>query len=374
MPERTNAASGADFPVQINLLVTFQQHCGATLLLIYQSSLRRISVNSLKILRQFLICGALLTGLASAQVVATAPYTVSVFATSIPGVDFAPDSIAVGDGHVFVGYGDGAAPDGSDGKSSTVVEYKMNGDMVTTYTVSGHNDGLKFNPKTKKVWAMQNEDGNPNLVIIDPATQTQTQYTFASAPPQGGGYDDIAFIGNDVFISASNPANNPNTKPAIVKATIVGTTVVVTPVLLGNATAIDIPTNKPVQLNLQDPDSMIVNPHGDLVLDSQADAELIFVHHPGSVDQEVYHLGLKQKGAPVQVDDTVFAKSTHGVILVADRDGETVYAITRNIFGSDSAYSATPTSVAELDQNTGVLKNVVSGMVSPHGMAFVPED
>lgn len=331
-------------------------------------------MNSLKFLRQFLICGALLTGLASAQVVATAPYTVSAFATSIPGVDFAPDSIAVGGGHVFIGYGNGALPDGSDGKSSTVVEYKMNGDIVTTYTVPGHNDGLRFNPKTNKVWAMQNEDGSPNLVIIDPATQTQTQYTFASAPPHGGGYDDIAFIGNDVFISASNPANNPNTKPAIVKATIVGTTVVVTPVLLGNATAINIPTDKPVQLNLQDPDSMIVNPHGDLVLDSQADAELIFVHHPGYVDQEVYHLGLKQSGAPVQIDDTVFATSTHGVILVSDRDGETVYAITRNIFGIDSAYSATPTSVAELDQDTGVLKNVVTGMVSPHGMAFVPED
>ena len=107
----------------------------------------------------------------------------------------------------------GRFPTVSYGKSSTVVEYKMNGDMVTTYTVLGHNDGLRFNPKTKQVWAMQNEDGNPNLVIIDPTTQTQTQYTFASAPPHGGGYDDIAFIGNDVFISASNPANNPTPSP-----------------------------------------------------------------------------------------------------------------------------------------------------------------
>jgi hypothetical protein len=361
------------FKPQINFLVTSPQHFEGTLSVIYQPTLRRISVNSLKILRHLLICGALLTGLASAQVVATAPYTVSVFATSIPGVDFAPDSIAVGGGYVFVGYGDGALPDGSDGKSSTVVEYKKNGDIVTTYTVPGHNDGLKFNPKTKQVWAMQNEDGNPNLVIIDPATQTQTQYTFASAPPHGGGYDDIAFIGNNVYISASNPANNPNSKPAIVKAQIVGTTVVVTPILLGTATAIDIPSERPVQLNLQDPDSMIVNPHGDLVLDSQADAELIIVHLPGNIDQEVFHLGLKQNGAPVQIDDTVFATSTHGVILVSDRDGQTVYAITRNIFGSDSAYSATPNSVAELDQDTGALKNVVTGMVSPHGMAFVPE-
>jgi len=319
------------------------------------------------------ICGVCLTAFtASAQVTATSPYTVSVFATSIPGVDFAPDSIAAVDGLVFVGYGDGAAPDGSDGKSSTIVEYKMNGDVVTTYTVPGHNDGLKVNPKTNQVWAMQNEDGNPNLVIIDPKTQTQTQYTFAAPPPHGGGYDDIAFRGNDVFISASNPANNPNTKPAIVKAQISGNTVVVTPVLLGNANAIDIPTNKIVSLNLQDPDSMIVDPFGDLVLDSQADSELIIIHRPGYDDQSVYHLGIKQKGAPVQIDDTVFATSDYGTILVSDRDGETVYAISRNIFSPHAAYSATPNSVAELNTDTGVLTNVVTGMVSPHGMAFVP--
>jgi hypothetical protein len=323
------------------------------------------------ILRLTLICGVLLSGLtASGQVVASAPYTVSPFATSIPGVDFAPDSIAVLDGHVFVGYGDGAAPDGSDGKSSTVVEYKLNGDIVTTYTVPGHNDGLRANPKTKQIWAMQNEDKNPNLVIIDPKTQTQTQYTFGPTP-HGGGYDDIAFRGNDVFLSASNPANNPNNAPAIVKAQISGNTVTVTPVLSGTATAIDIPTNTPLGLNLQDPDSMIFNPLGDLVLDSQGDAELIIVHHPGFTDQSVYHLGLTQNGAAVQIDDTVFATASHGVILVSDRDGQTVYAISRNIFSAGAAYSATPSSVAELNQDTGVLTNIVTGMVSPHGMAFI---
>ena len=174
-----------------------------------------------------------------------APYTVSVFTTSIPGVDFAPDSIAVLNGNVFIGYGDGAAPDGSDGKSSTIVEYRPNGDIVTTYTVPGHNDGLRVNPKTKRLWAMQNEDGNPNLVIIDPKNQTQKLYTFGPTP-HGGGYDDIAFRGDDVFLSASNPANNPNNAPAIVKVELKDKTVVVTPVLSGTAIATDIPTDAPV--------------------------------------------------------------------------------------------------------------------------------
>jgi hypothetical protein len=329
-------------------------------------------MKSLSVLRLVVVGAVLLTGLAaSSQVVASTPYTVSVFTTSIPGVDFAPDSIAVLDGHVFVGYGDGAAPDGSDGKSSTIVEYKLNGDMVTTYTVPGHNDGLRVNPKTKQIWAMQNEDGSPNLVIIDPRTKTQTEYTFGPTP-HGGGYDDIAFRGDDVFLSASNPANNPNAFPAIVKAHIRGNTVVVTPVLSGTATAIDIPTNTPIALNLQDPDSMIFNPFGDLVLDSQADSELIVVQHPGSRHQSAYHLPITENGSPVQIDDTIFATDSHGVILVSDRDGETVYVITRNIFSPGAAYSATPSSVAALDPDTGVLTDVVTGMVSPHGMAFVP--
>jgi hypothetical protein len=226
------------------------------------------------------------------------------------------------------------------------------------------------NPNTHLLWAMQNEDANPNLVIIDPKNGTQKMYTFGPTP-HGGGYDDIAFRGTDVFLSASNPSNNPNNAPAIVKAQISGGTVTVTPVLSGTATAIDIPTDTPVNLNLQDPDSMVFNPLGDLVLDSQADAELIIVHHVGFFDQTAYHLALTQNGAAVQIDDTVFATSSHGVILVSDRDGETVYAISRELFSPSSAYSATPTTVAALDPDTGVLTDIVTGMVSPHGMAFI---
>jgi len=268
---------------------------------------------------------------------------------------------------VFVGYGDGAAPDGSEGKTSTIVEYKENRDMVRTYTVPGHNDSLRVNPRSKHLWAMQNEDQNPNLVIINPKNGTQKMYMFGPTP-HGGGYDDIAFRGDDVFLSASNPANNPNNALAIVKAEIKGSMVVVTPVLSGTANATDIPTDASTPLNLQDPDSMIFDPFGDLVLDSQADAELTIVHRPGSDDQIVYHLPIT---VPVQIDDTVFATASQGVILVSDRDGETVYAITRNIFAPGAAYSAAPTSVAALDPSTGVLTDVVTGMVSPHGIAFV---
>jgi hypothetical protein len=316
----------------------------------------------------------LLTALsATAQVTASVPYTVSTFATGVPGEYSAPDSIAVVGGHIFIGYGNGIAPDGSDGKSSTIVEYAMNGDVVRTYTVKGHNDGLRVDPRTKKLWAMQNEDANPNLVIINPVSGARNVYTFGPTP-HGGGYDDIAFRGDDVFLSASNPANNPNHGPAVVKATIHGSMVSVSEALNASAIATNVTTDTPATLNLQDPDSMIFDPFGDLVLDSQADGELIIVHRLGFPDQDVFRLNLSLKGAATQVDDTIFATSTYGVILVSDRDAGAagvVYAISKDVFAPGAAYTATPNSVGNLNMNTGVITNVVSGMVSPHGMAFI---
>lgn len=307
-----------------------------------------------------------------AQVTAVTPYTVSVFATGVPKVYFNPDSITMLDGHIFIGFGNNAPPDGSSGHS-VIVEYDLSGNVITTYTVAGHNDGLRANQTTHLIWAMQNEDANPNLVIIDPDKHTQTLYHFGKTP-HGGGYDDIAFIGDNALFSCSNPAHNPNNYPAIVKGEFHGNFINVVPVLMGTATAADIPTDTPITLNLQDPDSMAFDPVGDLVLDSQADGELIVLHHVLQIDQSVYHLGLTLGGAATQIDDTVYATASHGVILASDEGGDTVYAISKDIFSPGTAYSAAPTSVAHTDLDTGVLANVVTGMVSPHGMMFIPSD
>jgi hypothetical protein len=52
---------------------------------------------------------------------AISPYQLTVFANAPAGLS-APDSVVVFDNHVFVGYGDGHAPDGTDGLNSQVVE------------------------------------------------------------------------------------------------------------------------------------------------------------------------------------------------------------------------------------------------------------
>jgi hypothetical protein len=167
---------------------------------------------------------------------AVAPYEVTVFATGNSTLS-APDSIAVVGNHVFVGYGDGHAPDGSDGKNSQVVEYRIDdGRAVHTYTVPGHNDGLKLDPATGLLWALQNEDGNSNLVIINTVTKEQKLYTIGTGS-HGGGYDDIVFRGCQVYFSASNPAHNPNTEQAIVTVRLGTTNVDVKEALAGDASA-----------------------------------------------------------------------------------------------------------------------------------------
>lgn len=308
-------------------------------------------------------------------------YSVSVFAKGANGQFSAPDSIAVLRDHIFIGYGDNNDPTGADGKSNQIVEYNTSGNILHIYTVVGHNDGLKVDPYTGQIWAMQNEDANPNLVIIDPVAQTQKVYTFTMAPPHGGGYDDIVFRNGKVYFSASNPANNPNQGPAIVQATLVGDTVDVTSALEGDAAAVDAVTGATATLNLQDPDSMTLTPLNDILLDSQADSELILLHSPGTANQSVTLIPLSSPFGTPQADDTLFIPSDSGFMLVSDTPADTVYMIRRTRFISGTPFTAAVGAadssgnsvgfVGVLDLNFGDLKPVVTGFQSPHGMGFV---
>jgi hypothetical protein len=320
---------------------------------------------------------------ASAQPTATQGYKVSVFAVGNDKYT-APDSIALANGHIFVGYGGPGLPDGSDGKSSYIIEYTMTGDQVHVYSVLGHNDGLKLNPYDGKLYAMQNEDANPNLVIIDPETKQQTSpIKFAATPPHGGGYDDMVFRDHKLYLSCSNPANNPNAEPAIVKADV-DSLISVKETLAGNASAIVVPTGATTTLNLQDPDSMTLTPQGDLFLDSQGDSEVLIVRHPDSDDQTVLQIPLTSAYGVPQIDDTFFTPSRSGFYLVADTPANTVYVISKTAFASGVPYSAgvgAPDSqgnsvgfVGTLNLDSGYITTVVSGFQSPHGLAFVPTD
>ena len=316
----------------------------------------------------------LLGGVASAQPSAAPGYTLGVFAGPLAGGS-APDSIAVVGRDVFVGYGNGGDPGGADGATSTIAEYDRSGGLLATLSVVGHNDGLRYDAMTGQLWAIQNEDANPNLVLINPKTFQASASEPFSATPHGGGYDDVAFGANGAYVSASNPAASAttppslNTAPAIVSVSLGAGQVQVgaSGVLAGNATAKDINTGAATTLNLQDPDSLIFDPQGQLVLDSQADQQLVFIDNVGAKTQSVSVLNL-----PSTVDDTVFGGGGRQTLLFSDTAAGVVYALT-GTFGADQAISAADTlgQIVVVDPSNGDFTTLANGLESPHGEAFL---
>ena len=128
-----------------------------------------------------------------------------------------------------------------------------------------------------------------------------------------------------------------------------------------------------VQLNLTDPDSQQIDPQGDLVLNSQADQQLIFIHGLGtsSVTGRMLMVG-------AQIDDVVWPSSAKGCMLVAD-NASGVYSVCSDIWvaGSpvvDAANDGTTISfVGTLNMSTGQITPFLVGMNNPHGMAFIPK-
>ena len=326
-----------------------------------------------------IVASALCAEAQSSLPVANPPYTVSVFAAPpvSPRVLTNPDSITTANGKIYVVYANATNADGTGG-FSTVQEYSPTGEALRTFDVLGKADGLKYNPFDHKLWALRDEDSNPALTLIDLESGVQTDYTYAQLPPvHGGGYDDVVFMKGETFISASNPkvdANGQNNFPSIVKVLLFGHQVFVTPVLQGNAKLIDIATGETVVSLQSDPDSLKVDSAGDLVLDSQADGDLIFINAPGSDNQAGLRLHLSNgKSKQITVDDTVFPTSPFGTIYVVDTAGNTVFAVKSDAFQPGGAYSASDSDgiLGKVDLSTGLVTPIVSGMKSPHGALFV---
>ena len=314
---------------------------------------------------------------APSSVVGLPGYDISVFAKGTKTL-YNPDSVEVDGRYVWVGYQNGTNPTGTDGKTSTIVQYSRTGYIVHTYSVLGRCDGLRIDPKTHLVWAMENEDANPHIVVINPITGSKTNYVYPKTA-HGGGYDDAAFINGSAFISASNPTLNSaglNTAPAVIKVTLSHGKATVTPVLYGNSTATDIVTNQKVTLNLTDPDSLSLDNQGDVVLDSQGDAELIFIHNPGTSKQTVTRLAVG-----TQVDDTTWIpKVPEGRLIIVDSKQNAIYTVTidKTGFTPNTVYTEAPSDsgvagfVGKLDPTTGTITPVIIGLTSPSGLGFIP--
>jgi hypothetical protein len=323
---------------------------------------------------------------------ASSPYTLGTFKGVAPSGATQPDDIAVSaDGaDLWVGYGNGADPTGATG-SGNLVEYNIaTGAVMQNITIPGHIDGLKVNPANGEVWATQNEDGNPTLTIVNPKNGKFETSPVIKSSLLTGGLDDLVFSGKDsAFVTASSQVDT--TTPAIVEISLKGKkkkgSITVTSVLPGApATVFNVVTNKAETGDMiGDPDSMTIDPAGELVLDNRSDDSLYIVRN-SSATNPVLRVPLTlvtTPGVAVEVDDTIFTyslssgeSSTAGTIFITDTTANIIYTLTKPYFPTTEVYSATVTTGEEgvglVDLNTGVVVPVATGFMGVHGLAFSP--
>jgi hypothetical protein len=335
---------------------------------------------------------------------AVAPgYNLSVFTTA-PASNLKPDSIIQVGTNLFVGYQmSGDVKDGSNpALTNQVVEYNLTSNVTMpskTFIVPGHVDGLMAKTDTE-IWAMANEDGNPELTIINLTTGAQTTYHPTVNPPlHGGGFDDMQLINGVVYVTASNPTippTIPGLAPTVVSLTLNpnGVTFDVAPVLNDNAMALDITPSiggspnptflTMVPLMLTDPDSEATDASGNLIVDSQADGKLVIITNPGTATQAANVLTLtlfNDKDGPVTpVDDTRFVPSAAGpngqLFMLFTDATNTIYKLQAK-FVAGTAYSCGQGQVMMLDMKTGHLTPVAvsvgdpAALADPHGMVFI---
>jgi|SRR5215469_8791869 len=323
-------------------------------------------------------------------------YTLSIFPGMPPAGATQPDDLAVSaDGmHLWVGYGNGVDTFGKGGPSN-LVEYDIaSGAVLKNISIPGHLDGLKINPATGDVWATENEDGNPTLAVVDHATGAFTISRFSPTLITGG-MDDLVFAAapreatrrdpdstTDVFVVASSQVDT--TKPVIVrisgplrrtntrlKATLPGAPQTVWNVVTNRAESGDM---------IGDPDSMTLDPAGELVLDNRSDDSLYIVRNP-KAPRPVLRVPLTLGGAAVEVNDTIFTmsettrvSSTAGTIFITDTKANTIYVLTKPYFPANEVYTAANVAniVGLVDLNTGVVTPVATGFAGLHGLAFSP--
>ncbi|MFZ0215768.1 MAG: hypothetical protein WAM30_07465, partial [Candidatus Dormiibacterota bacterium] len=302
-----------------------------------------------------------------------------------------PDDITRLDHNLFVAYQNGVGSKGepaANGQTeSTVVEFAPWGSELASWNVVGKVDGMTADPAGHRIIATVDEDGNTSLytIALRGWRSTVTHYTYDQNPlPHGGGTDSIAILHGSIYITASAPSPDANGTtyrgPALYRATLSGTTATVTPVLMDNSTAVDATTGKTVTLNLSDPDSSTIVPKsaprfgGDLVLDSQADGEQIYIANPGTPQQTNTVLPLS-----TQVDDTAFASEQFGTLYVTDNSTNKIYAI-YGPFQEGQVFTAVandatvmPGTLGLLDLQTGAI-TAWAPMTNPHGLLYVPND
>jgi hypothetical protein len=304
----------------------------------------------------------------------------------------APDSITDTPGSVWVEYGNGVDTTGVMPGSSTIVQYSTSGAIQHTYQISGEVDGLKYNPATGMVWALQNNDANSTLSLINPVTHAVSGPLSYASPPyaygpnsgpnanNGRGYDDVAFLGKQVFLSYTNPASPTDPVVQLLNQGDNPT---------GTLTTTDILTAQQTGIPSPDIDSLKTTPSGGLVLTSEgdgiaaSDGRFTLINNPGTSGQSLTNVRvIDGMGNNVQkMDDVLFPGATSGTLYVADTNSNNVFAVRlRGLDPTDAIVSlGSFNEIGLVNLATGVATPLVTGamlpggmLTSPHGLDFIP--
>jgi len=309
--------------------------------------------------------------------------TVKTFAVAPKG-DSAPDSITIANGTFFVEYGNGADSTGLGG-SSTIIQYDKAGHIEHTYTIAGSVDGLKFNPATGQIWALQNQDGNSTITLIDPVSHKVTGPLSFVNPSPSNGYDDVVFKGDKVFLSYTNP--NGAGDPVLVQllnGDHPSGLLLTSTILSDGATGFDTVTGQIEAVPLSDPDSMKLASNGDLILTSGADGTIIDIHNAGTVSQSVSFTPIKKiNNVPATgLDDVIKPSATAGTFYLTDTKTNKVYSFHATGLNVNDYYVSLGSAKAfgQVDPATGIFTPLVTAanagdinFASPHGIVFVPD-
>ena len=302
----------------------------------------------------------------------------SIFAVAPTGSS-APDSVTGGDGSIWVEYGNTTSSKATPGTAgnSTVVQYDRLGNIENTYTLGGEVDGLKFDPNTGVVWALQNQDGNSQITFIDPATnQVSAPLTYDSGYTYGStssrGFDDVAFDKGKVFLSETNPANPGD--PVVVQLVNgnapFGTLVTDSVLRLGDTgtNLVTGATNQP--LPVTDPDSLKTLPDGSLILTGEHDTAYTFIHDPGTANQTASFFTLPAGSS--SPDDAIMPNATAGTFYLAATTDNNVLAINVTDIDPKDLYASVGNNFDQIDLSTGAVTTLASGVNGAHGVLFQP--
>jgi hypothetical protein len=351
------------------------------------------------------ICTVLATAAtAVARPVAPPAFTLSTFAGAPTKATIGPDDITSLGGHVFVGWQNGVGTKGEAAPKTKVVdsllvEYSSRGRILGKWSLTGKLDGLGADAATNAVIATVNEDGNSSLYTIKPSAHPAAQvhhYTYSPAPDAshkggvltGGGTDAVVVRGSAIFVTASAPATK--TATALLRVTLGKGIAKLSATFADNASATDGFSESPVKLGLTDPDSNALVPGsagqyaGDLVVNGQADQQLVFASGVGSGHISLTRLLLTYTDAagndvPAGVDDVRWVQSASQTLYVVDNGAKKVYSVKGPFNPGDSFASldtigkaSAGTEVDSLNTASGELTPFITGLKASKGLLFAP--